>query len=359
MAYRSRERVARILAHEEADRVPFDSYRGPGVRALLDAMDLSPDQRECYTEGDFRYLHFRLPEDRTRFEAYLPGLPAEARLSPWGVGRVAAISADGYVAGSKLYHPLAEVNTIEELERFPFPDVTAPECHEHLPDAVQAAKEDQFTVLGQMSQTILETAYEMRGMERLFVDMFERPDYVRALFGQIAERRRFQARRFAQAGVDVLRIGDDIATQTGLLVSPETYREWIKPLHADVVAAAREVNPNIQVLYHSDGMLTPLLPDLIEVGVTAINPAQPECMPPAEIKREFGDCLTLWGCITTQSTYAHGTADQVVEDLRMLITDVAPQGGLVISFINVLQTDRLMENLRRFYSVMYDIVRYR
>jgi uroporphyrinogen decarboxylase len=351
MICRSRERVARTLAHREADRVPFDAI-GSGhepVRALLSRMDLSPEEQRYYREGEFAYVTFRIEPDRARYAPYLPGLPADGELSEWGVGRIAAKSVDGYHAGYRLYHPLASVNTVEELERYPFPDVTDPKCHAHLAEQVARLRDDEFTVVGQMSQTILETAYEMRGMERLFTDFFERPDYVRALFERIAERRCFQARKLAEAGVDVLRIGDDIATQAGLLVGPAMYRDWIKPFHARVVAAARAVNPETPVLYHSDGTLTALLPDLIEAGVTAINPVQAECMPLAQVKAAFGDRLVLWGCCSTQSVYAHGTEEDVAAELQSLMRDVAPGGGLVVQFYNMLVTDRVLRNLEHFF----------
>jgi len=361
MAYRSRERVTRVLAHKEADRVPLDAgiFRSLPVREWFDELGFGEDERQCFSEGDFRYLMFNLETERSRFSPYLPGLPEEAEVTPFGVGEVPLKSVDGYVAGKKLHHPLANVNTVQELEAFPFPDVTAKRAHAHLDNAVRAAKAEGYTVIGQMSQTVLETAYMMRGIDRLFLDFYERPEYVRALFEALAERRCFQARRFAQAGVDVLRIGDDIATQQGLMVGLATYREWLKPYHARVVAAAREVSPEIPVLYHSDGKLTALLPDLIEVGVTAINPCQPEAMPPAEVKQQFGDKLVLWGCCGTQSVYAHGSRQDVRTELQALMEKVAPGGGLVVSFINVLLTPRVRDNLRQFVECFYELARYK
>jgi uroporphyrinogen decarboxylase len=358
MAYRSRERVARILAHRDADRIPFDSIGFHVVEttaALCDELGLGADEREYFTEGEFRYLEFAFPDDRERFAAYLPGLPEGALVDEFGVGRVPLSTADGYVAGHTYFNPLARINTLRDLGRYPFPDVTRPACHAHLDEAVKEARRREFTVVGQMSQTFLEISYCMRGMEQLFCDFTERPDYVRALFELIAERRVFQARRFAEAGVDVLRIGDDIATQVGLIIGPPMYREWIKPYHARVVAAARAVNPDIQVLYHSDGALTPLLPDLIEAGVTAVNPCQPEAMPPMDIKRRFGDRLTLWGCTATQSTYAAGSGAEVEEELRRLLRDVGRSGGLVVQFYNMLMTPRVRENLGRFLSTFLRI----
>ena len=352
MLERSRERVARALTHRDPDRVPFDAI---GVHAevasvLCAELGLSAADTGYFTEGELRYLEFRIPEDRKRFAAYLPDLPPGSEVDEFGVGRLPLFTAEGYGAGHTYFHPLARVDTPKDLERYPFPDVTRTEYHSHIDAEVQEARRRGFTVVGQMSQTILEMSYCMRGMEQLFCDFTERPGYVRALFETMAELRAFQAARFAKAGVDVLRIGDDIATQVGLIIGPAMYREWIKPYHARVIAAARAVNPEIQVLYHSDGKLTALLSDLIQAGVTAVNPCQPEAMDPMEIKRLFGDRLTLWGCTPTQSIYSGGGAPEVEENLRVLSGEVGRGGGLILQFYNMLVTPRVRENLGHFFA---------
>ena len=359
MGYRSRERVAQVLSHQAAQRVPYDAVSGEDIRGLVEGMDLDPEHRAFCLEGDFRYLSFDLAEGgRDVFGSYLPGLPDQAWLSCWGFGRIPLKSSDGHHAGHKYFHPLAEINSVEQLERYPFPDFTDSRRHHHLAGDVQAAKTEQYTVIGGMSQTILETAYLMRGLERLMVDFYERPGYVEVLFGKLAECRVFQARKFAEAGVDILRIGDDIATQEALMVSPALYCATIKPLHAAAIAAARQINPNIRILYHSDGNLTDLLPDLIEIGVDAINPVQPECMNLEQIKREFGRDLTLWGCTPVQSVYANGSGEDVLNHIRFLMEKVAPGGGLVLQFMNMIVTPRVLDNLRVFLSAFYEMGRY-
>ena len=354
----SRERVLAALGHREPDRVPFDALRAEPAQDLLATMDLPDDVRAGYARGDVQYVRFAANRDPHAFESYLPGLPEGAGLSDFGVGRVAQKSVEGFHAGHRMFHPLASVDTVSELERFPFPDMTAPWRHAHLADRVREAQTQGFAVIGQMSQTILETAYEMRGIERLMTDFYERPGYVEALFEKIAEQRRFQARTYAEAGCDVVRIGDDIAAQQGLLVSPATYREWIRPHHAEVIAIARRAKPNIHVLYHSDGNLTALLPDLIEIGVTAINPVQPECMDPAEIKRHFGRDLALWGCTAVQSVYATGTRGDVLDEIRTRMRTVAPGGGYLVQFMNIILTDRVLQNLRHFFEAFHAMTAY-
>ena len=142
------------------------------------------------------------------------------------------------------------------------------------------------------------------------------------------------------------------------MVGLDLYRRFIRPWHAAAVASAREVNPNVHVLYHSDGDLTALLPDLIEIGVTAINPVQPECMDLAQIKTEFGRHLTLWGCCPVQSVYAHGSADDVIRHNRFLMETVAPGGGLVLEFTNMILTPAVLDNLRTFFETFYAEGRY-
>ena len=112
MTYRSRERVARIFAHEEADRVPFCTG-GPGkdFREVMNSLELSPEARTCYLEGDFKYITFNSLVERETYLRYLPGLPETAEITDWGVGDVVLHTEEGYGAGHKRWYPLAQVNT--------------------------------------------------------------------------------------------------------------------------------------------------------------------------------------------------------------------------------------------------------
>ena len=355
MAYRSRERARAALAHKKPDRVPYCAIRNAQIESLVTGMALLPDHRAFCVEGDFAFLHIEPKVERNRFKPYLKELPSNVSLSYWGIGQEPQTTDDGWHAGHRMFHPLAGLDLVEDLVQYPFPDLAGSGADRGLEDKVDALKAEGYTVLGQMSQTILETAYNMRGLEQLMIDFYERPLYVEFLFQKIAEQRHFQARRFAEAGVDILRIGDDIATQTGLLVSPKLYRERIKSFHASIIAEARRINPNIDVKYHSDGKLTALLPDLIDIGVTIINPVQPECMDLARIKREFGSELVLWGCMPGQSVFAHGSRDDVQRHLHFLMEHVGMDGGFVVKFTNFLITDKSLENLQAFFEIFYEL----
>ena len=360
MPVRSRDRVARILAHQEADRVPFQGGFGGEVRAVIDGLDIPDDWREYCRTGDFHGSHLEAaPGHRETFAEFLPGLPDEAEVSLWGVGRLALKSVQGYHAGHTYYHPLAAVDTVAGLERYPWPDVAKLTSLESLTEEFRAARAEGFTVVGNLSQSILETGYLLRGMERLMMDFHDRLAFVHRLFEKLSEQKQAAAALYAQAGTDVVRIGDDIATQEGLMVSLGLYREFIKPRHRAIIEAARRANPTVPVLYHSDGNLTPLLRDLIEIGVTAINPVQPECMDLAAVKREYGRDLVLWGCMPVQSVFAHGTGEDVLAHLRFLMDEVTPGGGLILQFTNVILTPRVLDNLGVFFCGLLEMGKYR
>ena len=359
MTYRNRERVARTFAHQEPDRVPFCTY-GPekALEEVIHSLSREPDERSCFLEGDFKYIGFKAQPDPERYRPFLPGLPDGADITDWGVGQISVSTERGEDAGYRRWHPLAGMSTHQELEDYPWPDFSDPRRHADLGERIRAAQDEGYTVLGQMSETILETCYGLRGIEQLMLNFYERPEFVETLFEKVAQRRRFQAGRLMEAGADILRIGDDIATQEGLIIGPELYRQRIKPFHASAIAAARKVRPDVPVLYHSDGNITALIGELMDAGVTAIHPMQPECVDLAALKREYGKDLVFCGCLPMQSVFSGGSHDDVRKYLRFLMDEIAPGGGLVVEFYGVLITPKLVDNARIFYEEFYDLARY-
>lgn len=359
MSYRNRERVKKIFNHQEADRIPYLAYGLFDYRfEIADKLKLTGDHREFCVEGDFSYARITPSFNLDDFRPYLDEIPQDAVFNEWGIGEKPLKSVEGYHAGNKMYQPLERVETLEELKAFPFPDFAKSGADKGLEEKVQALKDQGYSVVGGLSRTILETAYDMRSIPKLFSDFYERPKYVEYLFEKIFEQRMFQARRFGQAKVDILNLGDDIAMQTGLMIDPEMYRERIKPYHAAIIAEARRWHPEIKVNYHSDGKLTGLLPDLIEAGIHCINPVQPECMNLLEIKKEFGKDLVMWGCLPVQSVFAHGTPNDVRRHCEFLMETLSVNGGFVVDFINFIGTEISLKNAEYFIKMFYDMGKY-
>ena len=349
----SRERVLTSLRHEEPDRTPVTlAYGHPdGLCRRYGRPESMGRLRQ-----DIGGVFFKEPSPPERIirEAFLPELPAEARVDAWGRCRVMNEAGDAY----RLMHPLERVTDPAVLNRFPFPDLTQPECHAHLDEAVRALHGAGVAVQGHMSQTVFETAWELCGMERTLMDLATRPEFVLAVFDRLLQTRTFQARRFAQAGVDILRVGDDVGAQQGMMISPGLWRAQLKPRLAAVIAAAREASPGIAVNYHSDGDVREIIPDLIDVGVTILNPIQPECMDPAEIKRKYGRRLTLLGTIGTQTTLPWGAPGDVKAMVAGRMRECARGGGFIIAPTHTIRPEVPWENILAFYEAVEEYGRY-
>ena len=114
------------------------------------------------------------------------------------------------------------------------------------------------------------------------------------------------------------------------------------------IAAAKSVNPDMLAFYHSDGDIRDIIPELIEIGVDVLNPVQPECMDPRAVKARYGDRLSFWGTIGTQTTLPFGTPDQVRQAVREMIDTVGVGGGLVLAPTHLVEPEVPWENLLAF-----------
>lgn len=362
-----RERVLCTLRGGQADRVPYDithcsnglgGFNREAARLFRERTDSDNPDEYFGVERDIvwvqpqktrfdlaeRYLAYhQLPDDLT----YCPNESDHAEktfsLLEWGVALVAGSSAsyDHFVS------PAHMVNTssFEAIERFPLPDFDTEYRYAHLDEEVRAIRQRDLASVAFMAMTIFETAWQIRGLDQLVTDMITDEDLAACLLDRITSLSIFRARRFAAAGVDVIHIGDDVGMQDRMFISPDTWRKWLKPRLAQVISAAREVNPDVVFFYHSDGFVEPIIPELSEIGINALNPVQPECMDPAIIKERYGDRLAFWGTLGIQGTLPFGTPEEVEAEVKLRIETVGKSGGLYLSPTHVIAPEVPYENL--------------
>jgi uroporphyrinogen decarboxylase len=204
---------------------------------------------------------------------------------------------------------------------------------------------------GACEGSLYETCWYLRGQEQLLLDLYDNPDLAVALLDTVNNTMMESARRLAQAGVDIMHLGDDVGSQRAMLMAPDLWRKWFKPRLADVIRCAKEIKPDILVFFHSDGYIEPVIPDLIEVGVDILNPIQPECMDPAALKQQYGDRLAFWGTIGTQTTMPHGTPEEVRRVVRERIATCGPE-GLLLAPTHVLEPDVPWDNIEAFVEAV-------
>jgi len=342
----SRQRVMKAVRREPPDRVPVTLAYG-----WIDNV-CRQRGREDYIgrlKQDSITLGFRDTgrDNRALFEPYLGEIPEDYRVSDYGV----AMQWSSTGSSHRYIHPLAGLESVAELEAYPFPDMTEVARHAHLEDEIAQWHAKGVAVLG-VGGRIFEDSWYMRGMERLLVDLYANQDFASCFLDRMTLAAMERSRTVARLGVDIVRLADDVSTQKGMLMSPDLWRRWFKPRLARVIDAAREVEPDIPVFYHSDGNCSEIIPDLIEVGVTILNPVQPECMDPEQTKRLYGDRLAFWGTIGVQSTMPFGTTEDVRETVRQRIATVGEGGGLVIAPTHSLEKDVPWENIAALFQAV-------
>jgi len=141
--------------------------------------------------------------------------------------------------------------------------------------------------------------------------------------------------------IDIVKIGDDLGTQQSLLMSPATYRSMLKPIHAELIASIRR-RTSAKVFFHTDGDVFPLLDDLVEIGVDILNPIQTSAGKMADLatlKARYGEALTFCGAIDTQRVLPHGTTDEVRDEVRRVIGELAPGGGYLLASVHTIMND--------------------
>jgi uroporphyrinogen decarboxylase len=292
--------------------------------------------------------HKQKPGDFSRYYADMK-LPEGARIDGMGA---ATIPGSRYHFEKKL-HPMRNFKDPVEVEEYPWPEEPPYDdaYHAAMKKSAEEIKARDLIAVGGVGH-IFEQAWYLRGMDDLFADFILNEDLAAALLDKITGFCIQRARVAGIAGADMIGTGDDVGMQKRMLMSPDEWRKWIKPRFATVIAAAKEHKPDIHVKYHSDGNIEPIIPDLIEIGVTILNPVQPECMDPVKLKEQYGDKLCFDGTIGIQTTMPFGTPEDVDREVKHIIETVGKGGGLFIAPTHVLEPEVPLENIKAFLDAV-------
>jgi uroporphyrinogen decarboxylase len=246
-------------------------------------------------------------------------------------------------------HPLAGATSLEQLQSYPFPELDA-ENIDHIRKAVDKAHADGMAAVGVMQCTIWETAWYIRDMTQLMMDMSMEDEKATFMLDKITAHACQRAAAFSSAGADIIELGDDIGMQQTIMMSQDMYDAWLKPRLARVVAAAKSKNPDVLIFYHTCGFVEPLIGKLIEAGVEILNPVQPECMEFGAIHGKYGDRLSLNGTLGTQTTMPFGTPEEVRSVVFRNLEIAGTAGGLFCCPTHVLEPEVPWANIEAYVS---------
>ncbi|MBN1365384.1 MAG: hypothetical protein JW976_11310 [Syntrophaceae bacterium] len=356
----SRERVLAALNHEEPDRVPLDIGGGATTTIVVEGYDRLKESLDIRSETKILNKVFRLArvEESVRKKLGSECIPLSIKppvnWSPpptepgtftdiWGITWREVFYRDDCYYYEVMKSPMAEA-VLEDIERYPWPDPLDPGYTMGLSEDVKELyQETDYAIVADGGfKSFWELGYMLRGYDRLLMDLVENPDFVTALMNKLLEINISGTGRFLNAVgpyIQVFRTADDIAIQSGLLMSPAMYRRFIKPLYKKYYDFIRS-KTEAKIFYHSCGNVVELLDDFIENGLDIINPIQVSAMgDTAKLKKRFGDTLAFWGAIDTQHVLPKGSPDDVEQEVKRRIHDLGQGGGYVVAAVHNIQQD--------------------
>lgn len=366
----SRDRVHAAMEHREADRVPCHMNATSWVTEKLKTnlgIETDPNtdaellDRLHIDTFDTRGLDLHAGIMPTYIGKDHPSLSADWGgniLALWGVEQKVMETESGKMF-SQFDFPLKSANSVEELSDYPWPD---PDWFDYdsLPERL-APWSDRSIILTGCS--VWQHPSFVRSLDQLLMDLVLNPELAGYIFDKFAEfYHEFYRRILDRVSdlVDSFAMADDFGMQNALMISPEMFEEWMVPRIRKFADLAHSYG--LKLILHSDGNIRSVIPRLIEIGVDVLDPLQPEAanMDPAEIKAEFGEDIVLRGGISAQQTLAHGSAEEVVDEVKRTIDTLAPGGGYILSPGHpVLQDDIPAENIIAMYHTAYTYGVYR
>jgi uroporphyrinogen decarboxylase len=323
-----KERLRRALRYEPVDRIPTQVNYTAGMGAKLAA-------------------HFGVPTS---------GLPAalDNHLVRVDIQHSGSLSPDGLAVfdwwgaghdtGEEGYY--IRVNPLagnKDLDSFAWPNPAEPGLFDAASKTIAELGSEYF-IVPNMGFALFERAWSLRGFEQLFVDMGEDTPFVEELLDHITTIQLALIQRFLDLGVDGGYFGDDYGAQKGLLFSPASWRRLIKPRLARLFEPFRA--RGLPVIMHSDGQIQKILPDLVEIGLTTLNPVQPEVLDHNWLHENFAGKLSFYGGVSTQTVLPNGSPEQVHQAIQTCAQSLAPNGtGLMIAPSHRMMTDIPLSNI--------------
>lgn len=348
-----RENLLSLYRRQGYEHVPVGFCLCPALEAKYKAIagDTPMPEYFDYPEGfctDWMpglAVRARAPIDWARY--YDSPLKPGTTFDHYGVAREPGGGAAHHM--SHMRHPLEGAGSLAELQDYPFPEFDS-QSAAAIRDAVDRVQSAGRVAVGGMACTIWETAWYIRGMPQLMMDMALEDEKAAFMLDTITAHACQRAEAFAGAGADILELGDDIGMQQATMMSEEMYRAWLQPRLARVIAAAKRVKPDMLVFYHTCGFVEPLVENLIEAGVDILNPVQPECMDFETIHARYGSRLSFNGTLGTQTTMPFGTPAEVRSVVFRNLERAGASGGLFCCPSHMLEPEVPWENVEAYVT---------
>jgi uroporphyrinogen decarboxylase len=383
----SRERILTALNHKEPDRVPFDlggtvvtGIHVKAYQALRDYLGLPPVEPEiidvvqqlaAVDDDVMQRLGVDVsnisPRSSYGFKADIRDMEGgrytcfydEYHIG-WRMPKVGGLYYDMF------HHPLSGDITESDVAHYQLPDPTDPARFAGLKEAARKVIEEErrALVIGNISAGIFELYLWTRGFQDGYADFVANPALSQKILRRFTDLQlAYWEKVFEVLGnmLDVVQLADDFAGQNNMLISPVSYRSYLKPFHKELFDYIHS-HSRAKILFHSCGSIRKVIPDLIDIGLDIINPVQVSAagMDSAELKREYGRDLTFWGGgVDTQRVFdERHSLEEVRDDVKRRLHDLMPGGGFVFAPIHNIQGNVPPQNIMAMWETLHEYGRY-
>jgi len=345
----SRTRILTALNGQEPDRIPcaLSFYR-------VDLGSLLPKSLNPGIRPDIEFVNFPISKEERKLTRIAKPFAGDTRIGTVNQARSYLVWRYQPQVQTQR-NPLAEAQSIKDLHQFPFPDTSSTYIVRGMAEQVKKLHSIGLAVGGNLPHLggeLFEAAWRLRGLENFLIDLLERPDWAHYLLDRLADLARRNAETLARSGVDVLSLDDDVGMPGSMMISPRIWRIFFKPRLEGIIVAARAIKPDLRILFHSDGYFEPIIKDLIEIGVNAINPIQPDHMDAIKLRKRFGTNVTLWGTVGTQTAFSFNSPEKIKEEVRFRIETLGRSALILCPAYDIDEPDIPRENIQAFLSAV-------
>jgi len=350
----SKQRIKFTTSHREPDKVPAHINATKWVVAKLKkALNVTTDKEllkalniDIYDMRGIDLKSGTVPKyigpENELFDNWKGGI-----FSFWNMREFENKTAAGWTMEIGL-PPFSNVHSIEECEKYPWPDN---DWFDYSNLRKELEEWSDFSIMASGCSVFQHATY-IRGMDTLMMDMMMNPEMAFYILDKVNSfYYEYYRRMFEEAGdmIDIFALADDFGMQNTLLISPELFEEYVAPYLKKMAELAHKYDSKL--LLHTCGDIELLIPRLIELGVDILDPIQPECMNPLEIKKKYGEQLTLRGGISVQNVVSRGTVEEVMDETQRIVEALKSGGGYILSPGHpVLQDDIPVENILAMYQ---------
>jgi len=329
----NRELVLAVLSHKQSDKIPYHIGFTKKAHAKMVKFYSDPD----FVSKLGNYLTILNCEPKDSWKEIRPNIWKDQ----FGVQWDRSVDEDIGTVCNYLITP-------ENINEYEFPDSDDPSRYEEYSEILGMNKDRFFVV--DFGFSLFERAWTLTGMENLLMAMVSNEDFVRFLLDRILN---FNLRIIENAcsfDIDAMMFGDDWGQQTGLIMGPKLWRQFIKPRIKQMYGLVKSKGKFVFI--HSCGKVDEIFPDLIECGLDVFNPFQPEVMDVFEMKKKYGSSLSFYGGISTQKTLPYETPAQVKDEVKRLLDVVGKNGGYIAAPAHDIPADAKPENIAAMIEVL-------